>query len=102
MTSSAGAKRDDLAAQLGADRAAGAGDEHPLAGEVAGDGGEVGVDLVAAEEVGLGEWTDVADLDSTALPSSASGGSTITFRSAFDGPARRALERDALRRWERR
>ena len=44
----------DLAAQLRADRAAGAGDQHPLAGEVAGDGVDVGVDLVAAEEVGRG------------------------------------------------
>ena len=46
-----------------ADRAAGAGDQHPPAGEVAGDRGDVGVDLVAAEQVGLGERADVADAD---------------------------------------
>ena len=51
----------DLAAQLGADRAAGAGDEHPLAGQVAGDGVDVGVELVAAEQVGEVEVADVAD-----------------------------------------
>ena len=32
-------------------------------GEVLGDRRDVDVDLVAAEEVGLSEWTDVFDLD---------------------------------------
>ena len=63
ITSSAGPKRCDLAAQLGADRAAGAGDEHPAAGEVVGDAGDVGVDLAAAEQVGGGEGPDVAEAD---------------------------------------
>ncbi len=53
----------ELAAQLGADRAAGAGDQHPLAGQVAGDGVDVGVDLAPAEQVGLGERPDVGQAD---------------------------------------
>ena len=74
ITSSAGPKRCDLAAQLGADRAAGAGDQHPPAGEVAGDGGDVGVDLVAAEQVGGGEGPDVADADAGRRTARATGG----------------------------
>ena len=42
---------------------AGAGDQHPLAGEVAGDGLEVDVDLVATQEVGGGDVADVAGVD---------------------------------------
>ena len=56
-----GAEAVDLAAQLRADRAAGAGDEHPPAGEVVGDAGDVGVDLAAPEEVGGGERADVVE-----------------------------------------
>ncbi len=41
----------DLAAELGADGAAGAGDEHDLAREVPGDRRDVGVDGLAPEEV---------------------------------------------------
>ena len=58
-----GVELRDLAAQLRADRATGAGDQHPLAGQVAGDRGDVGVDLVAAEQVGDVEVADVGDLD---------------------------------------
>ena len=54
-----------LAAQLGADRSAGAGDEHALGGEIAGDRVEVGADLAAAEQVGLGQRPDVADADAS-------------------------------------
>ena len=53
----------DLAAQLGPDRAAGAGDEHPPAGQVARDRLHVGVELVAAEQVGEVQVADVADAD---------------------------------------
>jgi hypothetical protein len=41
----------DLAAELGADRTAGARDEHGLPGEVRGDGGQVDLDRLAAEDV---------------------------------------------------
>ena len=41
----------DLAAELGADRAAGAGDEHGLALDVGGDGVDVDLDRLAAEQV---------------------------------------------------
>ena len=41
----------DLAAELGADRAAGARDEHDLAGQVAGDRVEVDLDRLAPEQV---------------------------------------------------
>ena len=41
----------DLAAQLGADRAAGAGDEHDLAGEVGADAVELHAHGLAAEHV---------------------------------------------------
>ena len=41
----------DLPAQLGADRAARAGHEHHLAGEVPGDRREIDLDGLAAEEV---------------------------------------------------
>ena len=67
MISSAGLEPRDLAAQLGADRAAGAGDEHPLAGEVAGDRVEVGVDLVAPEQVGDVDVADVGDRGAAGL-----------------------------------
>ena len=50
----------DLATQLGADGPAGSGDEQPQAGHEAGGGGDVGVDLVAAQEVGHGGRADVA------------------------------------------
>ena len=50
----------DLPAELGADRAAGAGDEHRLVGEVRGDRREVDLDRLAAEHV--------LDLDGPDLP----------------------------------
>ena len=53
----------DLAAQLRADRAARAGDQDPAPGQVAGDGADVGVELVAAEDVGEVDVTQVADPD---------------------------------------
>ena len=53
----------ELPAQLAADAAAGAGDEDASAGEVVGDRVDVGVDLMAAEQVLLGEVADVADAD---------------------------------------
>ncbi len=53
----------DLPAQLRADGPTRPGDQHPLAGEVAGDRRQVGVDLVAAEEVGRGDVADVAGVD---------------------------------------
>ncbi len=56
-----------LAAELGADRAAGPGDEHPLAGDVARDRRHIGVVLVAAEQVGRRDGTDVGDLDAGAV-----------------------------------
>ena len=56
-----GLERRDLAAQLGADRPAGAGDHDALAVEVLGRGGNVGLDRVPAEEVGLGGRPEVAD-----------------------------------------
>ena len=46
-----GAERGDLAAELGADRAARAGDEDGLAGDVGGDRGEVELDGLAPEHV---------------------------------------------------
>ncbi len=52
----------DLPAELGADRAAGAGDEDRAAGEVAGDVLDVDVDLVPAEQVGDVDVADVGDL----------------------------------------
>ena len=52
-----------LAGQLGADRAAGAGDEDALALEELPDAVLVGVDRAAAEEVLLGDVRDVAELD---------------------------------------
>ena len=63
MISSAGLELRDLPAELGADRAAGAGDQHSLAGQVAGDRVDVGVDLVTAEQVGHVDVTDVRDAD---------------------------------------
>ncbi len=56
----------DLPAQLAADRATGSGDEDPLAGHIVGDGVDVGVDLVAPQEVDLGHRADVADPDGVA------------------------------------
>ena len=53
----------ELAGELRADGATGAGDEHPLPGHVPGDRVDVGVDLVAAEEVGVGHRADVAGAD---------------------------------------
>ena len=55
-----GSSAGDLAAELGADRAAGAGDEHGLAREVRGDRLEVDLDRLAAEQV---LHLDRADLD---------------------------------------
>ena len=57
----------DLAAQLGADRAAGAGDQHPLAGEVRRDRPQVGVDHVAPEQVGDVDVADVGDRGTAGL-----------------------------------
>ena len=54
-------ERRELAAELRADRAAGAGDDDGAAADVVGDALEVGLDLVAAEEVGLGGLAEVAD-----------------------------------------
>ena len=51
--------RSDLPAELAADRAAGAGDEHHLAGDVAGEERRVGRHRVAAEEVGHVDLADV-------------------------------------------
>ena len=56
----------DLPAQLRADRAAGAGDQDPLAPQVIGDRGDVGVDRLAAEKVLGGGRADVADGDAAA------------------------------------
>ncbi len=53
----------DLAAQLAADRTAGAGDEHPLAGHVVGDRVQVGVDLAPTQQIDLGDRADVAHPD---------------------------------------
>ena len=53
----------DLAAQLGADRAAGAGHEHLAALDVVGDRVDVGVELVAAQHVGEVDVAQVADAD---------------------------------------
>ena len=61
-----GGEARDLVAQLAADRSAGAGDQHAAAGEVAGDGVDVGVDDVAPEQVGVGQRADVADADGSA------------------------------------
>ena len=55
----AGSERPQLAAQLGADRAAGAGDQDPPAGDVTGDRRGVDLGRVAAEEVGDGDRADV-------------------------------------------
>ena len=52
--------RRDLAAQLRADRAAGAGDEHDLAGQVGGDALQVDVDRVAPEHVLDAHLADLA------------------------------------------
>ncbi len=54
-----GAEPVELAAEFGPDRSAGTGDEHPPTGDVVRDRLDVGVDLVTAEEVGLGEGPDV-------------------------------------------
>ena len=54
-----GAEVRDLAAELGADRPAGAGDEHGLAGEVRRDGLEVDLDRLAAEHVLHLDGTDL-------------------------------------------
>ena len=50
----------DLPAQLGSDRAAGSGDEHHLAGEVAGDRREIDLDGLASEEVLDADRPDLA------------------------------------------
>ena len=57
-----GVERRDLAAQLRADRAAGAGDHHAPALDVLGHGDEVGLDRVPAEQVRLGRRPQVADV----------------------------------------
>ena len=56
-----GAVLADRLAQLRSDRAAGPGDEHGLATEVGADLVVVELDLVAAEEVGQRQLTDVAE-----------------------------------------
>ena len=53
----------DLAAELGADRATGPGDEDLAAGQVARDRVDVGVELVASEHVGEVDVAQVADAD---------------------------------------
>jgi hypothetical protein len=50
----------DLPGQLGADRPTRPGDQHPPAGQVPGDGVDVGVDLVPAQEVSGGEAPQLA------------------------------------------
>jgi hypothetical protein len=55
------AERGDLPAQLGTDRTACAGHEHPLVLQVSRDLVHVGVDLAAAQQVGDVDVTDVAD-----------------------------------------
>ena len=54
------------------------GDEHAPAGEVVGDRVDVRLDLVAAEQVGLGEVADVARRRPAARSSSSTVGSTLT------------------------
>ena len=58
-----GSEAGELVTQLGADRAAGAGDQHAPTSQVAGDGLDVGVDDVTPEQVGFGQRSDVADSD---------------------------------------
>ena len=58
-----GTEPGDLPAQLRADGASGTGHQDPLPGQVVGDRGDVGVDLVAAEDVGEVDVADVADAD---------------------------------------
>ena len=55
-----------LAAQFRADRAAGPGDQHPPALQVAGDRLQVDADLAAAEQVGVADRPDVLDAHRTA------------------------------------
>ena len=50
-----------LTAQLAADRAAGAGDEHPPAGDVLRDRDRIDVGRMPAEQVGLVDRPDVGD-----------------------------------------
>ena len=54
---------DQLPAKLRADRAARAGDQHPLAGDVAGGGCHIGVHRLAAEQVGDVDVAQVAQAD---------------------------------------
>src|SRR5205085_9182258 len=58
-----GGETVDLAAELGPDRPTCSGDHDPAALEVAGDGIEVGFDLVAPEEIGGGDVADVCGVD---------------------------------------
>ncbi len=53
----------DLPAELAVDRATGPGDQHPLAGHVAGHRLQIGVDLPAAQQVGFGHRPDVGHPD---------------------------------------
>ena len=62
--SSAGANARDLAAQLGPDRAAGAGDENALAARSPAIGLHVGLDLMASQEVLGGDVANGAEVHS--------------------------------------
>ena len=63
MTSADGPNALQLPAQLGADRAAGSGHQHPPPRHVAGDRDEVDVGLVAAEQIGHRQRADVGRVD---------------------------------------
>ena len=75
------AEAGDLAAQLGADRAAGAGDQDALAGDLLGDGGHVELDRAAAEQVGDVDVAQVAR-GGSAADDLADGGRIRTSRPA--------------------
>lgn len=53
----------DLPAQFGPDRSACTGDENPLTRQIACDGGDVGVDLSPAQQIGQVDVTHVFDSD---------------------------------------
>ena len=58
-----GPESGQLSAQFAADRTSGAGDQHPLAGDVSSNGIGVDVGRAPTEEVGLGDRSDIADPD---------------------------------------
>ena len=82
----AGAEAGDLAAQLRADGASRAGDQHAAVGEVPGDRLDVGVHLGAAQQVGQLDVAQVAEGDA-GRQQVVSVGSTLTVTPTWS-PAR--------------